>query len=83
MKLNDRVMTTAYIQEIKDILQDARVRAYGAVNSAMVEAYWKIGERIVLQEQSGAERATYGEAVLKELSIALTSEFGKGLRAKI
>ncbi len=49
-----------------------------STNSVMVEAYWKIGERIVLQEQSGAERAAYGEAVLKELSIALTAEFGKG-----
>jgi predicted nuclease of restriction endonuclease-like (RecB) superfamily len=44
----------------------------------MVEAYWKIGERIVLQEQSGAQRAAYGESLLKELSIALTAEFGRG-----
>ena len=67
-----------YIQEIRQILQDARRRTYNLINSAMVEAYWKIGERIVLQEQSGAERAAYGEALLKELSIALTAEFGKG-----
>lgn len=71
-------MKTTYIQEIRQILQDARQRTYNFINSAMVEAYWKIGERIVLQEQSGAERATYGEALLKELSIALTAEFGKG-----
>lgn len=71
-------MTTAYIQEIRQILHDARTRAYSAINTAMVEAYWKIGERIVLQEQKGAEKAAYGEAVLKELSIALTAEFGKG-----
>lgn len=45
---------------------------------AMLEAYWKIGQRIVLQEQDGSERAGYGEGILKELSIALTSEFGKG-----
>jgi hypothetical protein len=71
-------MEATYIRDIKQILQDARQRAYGYINSAMVEAYWKIGERIVMQEQKGAERATYGEAVLKELSIALTTEFGKG-----
>jgi len=28
----------------------------------MVEAYWKIGQRIVLEEQNGNERAAYGEA---------------------
>jgi predicted nuclease of restriction endonuclease-like (RecB) superfamily len=71
-------MTTGYIQDIKHILQNARGQAYNAINSAMVQAYWKIGERIVLQEQKGSERATYGEAILKELSIALTAEFGKG-----
>lgn len=44
----------------------------------MVEAYWRIGERIVNQQQQGKEKAAYGEAILKELSIALTEEFGKG-----
>ena len=71
-------MKLTYIQEIKSILAQARQKAYAAVNSAMVEAYWKIGERIVNQEQQGKEKAAYGEAILKELSIALTEEFGKG-----
>lgn len=44
----------------------------------MVQAYWLIGKRIVQEEQEGKERANYGEAVLKTLSIALTAEFGKG-----
>ena len=72
------MMKLTYIQEIKSILAQARQKAYAAVNSAMVEAYWKIGERIVNQEQQGKEKAAYGEAILKELSIALTEEFGKG-----
>lgn len=71
-------MSLSYIQEIKSILAQARQKAYAAVNSAMVEAYWNIGERIVNQEQQGKEKAAYGEAILKELSIALTEEFGKG-----
>ena len=29
-----------YIQEIKYILAQARQKAYAAVNTAMVEAYW-------------------------------------------
>ena len=67
-----------YIIEIRLILEQARQKAYQAVNSAMVEAYWLIGKRIVEEEQEGKEKAEYGEAVLKKLSIALTTEFGKG-----
>lgn len=69
---------TNYIEEIRGILASARQNAYTAVNTAMVEAYWLIGKRIVEQEQHGEERAIYGDGILKELSKALTTEFGKG-----
>ena len=67
-----------YINEIKKILKNARQKAYTAVNSAMVEAYWKIGRRIVEEEQSGRERAEYGKEIINNLSKELTEEFGKG-----
>lgn len=67
-----------YINEIKTILKNARQKAYTAVNSAMVEAYWKIGRRIVEEEQNGKERAEYGKEILQNLSKVLTEEFGKG-----
>ena len=67
-----------YIIEIKAILTEARLQAYKAINKAMVEAYWKIGQRIVLEEQNGKERAEYGKEIIKSLSVALTAEFGKG-----
>jgi predicted nuclease of restriction endonuclease-like (RecB) superfamily len=67
-----------YIEEIKLILKEARQKTYQAINSAMVEAYWKIGQRIVLEEQNGQKRATYGKEVLKTLSKELSKEFGKG-----
>ena len=67
-----------YIIEIKAILTEARLQAYKAINTAMVEAYWKIGQRIVLEEQNGKERAEYGKEIIKSLSVALTAEFGKG-----
>ncbi len=44
----------------------------------MVDAYWLIGKRIVMEEQKGEQKAAYGEALLKNLSIALTEELGKG-----
>ncbi|MCT3803992.1 hypothetical protein CMU96_16500 [Elizabethkingia anophelis] len=68
----------AYISEIRNILAQARMKAYQSVNSVMVEAYWLIGKRIVEEEQNGKKRAEYGEALLKYLSVALTKEFGKG-----
>ncbi len=67
-----------YVVEIKEILSNARKRAYSAVNSAMVEAYWNIGKRIVEEEQDGKERAEYGKEIIKKLSKELTTEFGKG-----
>jgi predicted nuclease of restriction endonuclease-like (RecB) superfamily len=69
---------TLYIAEIKKILSSARDKAYYAINSAMVEAYWQIGRRIVEEEQHGKERADYGTYIVKTLSKELTAEFGKG-----
>ena len=67
-----------FIHEVKQIVAEARGKAYSAINSAMVEAYWLMGKRIVEEQQQGKERADYGTELLKELSKALTEEFGKG-----
>lgn len=67
-----------FIGDIKRIVAEARQKAYSAINSAMVEAYWLMGKRIVEEQQQGKERADYGTELLKELSKALTAEFGKG-----
>jgi predicted nuclease of restriction endonuclease-like (RecB) superfamily len=69
---------SSFISQIKDIILTARKKAYTAVNSAMVEAYWLIGKRIVEEEQQGNKRAAYGEEIIKILSIELTKEFGSG-----
>lgn len=67
-----------YLTEIKTILAQARQKAYFAINSAMVEAYWNIGKRIVEEEQNGADRAEYGKQIIQTISDELTQEFGKG-----
>lgn len=67
-----------YLIEIKTMLSQARQKAYSAINSAMVEAYWNIGKRIVDEEQNGADRAEYGKQIIETISIELTREFGKG-----
>lgn len=47
----------------------------------MLNLYWNIG-KIIMEIQKGNERATYGEAVLENLSEKLTNEFGKGFSSK-
>jgi predicted nuclease of restriction endonuclease-like (RecB) superfamily len=63
---------------IKKILEEARSRAYRAVNISMVQAYWNIGRVIVEEEQKGKTKADYGESLIQELAKRLTQEFGKG-----
>lgn len=72
----DEIDSTIY-DSIKEILTKAREKAYKAVNFAMVEAYWNIG-KLIVEAQDGNERADYGDYLLKNLSIELTREFGKG-----
>lgn len=64
--------------DITDLLNIARIKAYHSVNSIMVETYWKIGQRIVEEEQGGNSRAEYGTKLIENLSRYLTDTFGKG-----
>ena len=65
-------------QSVKQILEEARKKAYTAVNFVMVQAYWNIGRIIVEEEQRGKAKAGYGEYLISELAARLTAEFGKG-----
>lgn len=72
------IIDVNFINEIKNLLNSAKERVKTAINIAMVYTYYEIGRRIVEQEQKGLNRAEYGKEVLKQLSAALTKEFGKG-----
>ena len=74
---DDIRLPSGFYEGITQVLERARSQAYHAVNSAMVHAYWEIGQRIV-EEQGGKERAAYGRALVKELSRRLTQDFGRG-----
>lgn len=66
------------VSDIQKILELARQKSYSAINSAMVEAYWLVGKRIVEEEQNGEERAEYGKFIIKSLAKELTENLGKG-----
>jgi len=66
------------LSTIKEVILQARSRAFRMVNAVLIETYWQIGKVIVEDESGGKTRATYGKATLKTLATQLTLEFGKG-----
>jgi len=67
--------------KITDLLKQAQNSVVQTVNKTMVLTYFEIGRIIVHEEQSGKERAEYGQQLVDELSERLTKEFGKGFSA--
>ena len=64
-------------KDVRKILEEARKRVYRNIQNEMVLAYWQIGKMIV-EKQGGESRARYGDSLIKELSVKLTKDFGKG-----
>lgn len=62
---------------IRNSIIVAQNKVYTAVNTAMVQAYWEIGEQIY-KACGDNDRSEYGKNLIKFLSDKLTSEFGKG-----
>jgi predicted nuclease of restriction endonuclease-like (RecB) superfamily len=75
---NKASLRPEFYQSIAEILQNARRNTYHAINFTMVEAYWNVGRMIVEEEQKGKATASYGEALIRNLSARLTIDFGKG-----
>lgn len=63
---------------VVDLIRQGRLTAARSVNVVLTTTYWLVGRRIVEHEQAGAERAAYGEALLKRLAGDLTSRLGRG-----
>jgi len=66
------------VADLRRIIGEGRGHAAAAVNAALVQTYWTVGERIVREDQGGAQRAGYGEVLLPQLGRALGIEFGRG-----
>lgn len=63
---------------VVSLIEEARFAAVRSVNVVLTSTYWLVGQRIVEHEQSGSERAGYGEALLKRLAQDLTARLGRG-----
>jgi predicted nuclease of restriction endonuclease-like (RecB) superfamily len=67
----------ALLQDLREMIANARQDVARSVNSALVMLYWKVGQRIhkeILKEK----RADYGEKIVPTLSAELVKDFGSG-----
>ncbi len=63
---------------VRQILESARSTVARSVNSTQVVANWLVGREIVEEQQDGAHKAEYGDALLVNLSAKLVADFGPG-----
>ncbi len=66
------------IQTISTTYTNSKVVALKAVNTQLLITYWQIGQHIVEFEQGGKAKATYGKALLENVSKDLKAIHGKG-----
>ena len=71
-----------FYDDIKGIILDAKNSTKRSIDSHRVLMYWKLGERIFLEEQQGEDRAEYGTYIVKNLAAKLESEFGSGFSVR-
>ena len=64
---------------VRDLVVSARQTVARGVDLVQVRTNFEIGRHIVEFEQLGADRAAYGETVVRRLATRLVLEFGKGL----
>jgi predicted nuclease of restriction endonuclease-like (RecB) superfamily len=69
---------TVFYNDIREIVLGARSDAVRSVEFTRLMMYWRLGERIFLEEQRGQDRAEYGEYLIRDLSKELEAEFGSG-----
>jgi len=64
-------------QDACTIIDQAQVAAYRAVNETLIKRNWLLGMRINM-DVIKAQRAEYGEQIIKSLAKALTCRYGEG-----
>lgn len=66
------------VKDTSQIIEQARDRAYRAINAALTIRNWQIGERIAREHLDERGKAEYGKQVIATLASILTEEYGKG-----
>lgn len=71
-----------FVSDIRNIITTSRNEAIRSIDFERVRMYWKLGERIVVEEQAGRERAEYGTYLLQNLAQKIEAEFGSGFSVR-
>ncbi|MCM1483492.1 MAG: PDDEXK nuclease domain-containing protein [Muribaculaceae bacterium] len=66
------------LADIRDIIQSSKANAVRSVDFCRVQMYWRIGQRIVEEEQGGKNRAEYGANLIRNLLKELEPSYGTG-----
>ena len=75
--LNSDFIIRETYDAVRNSIINAQNKVYNAVNAAMVQAYWEIGEQIY-KACGESDRAEYGKGLIKYIAENLSREFGKG-----
>jgi hypothetical protein len=78
MSKQEIVLRNEFVSDIRSIITTAKTGAVRSVDFQRVMMYWKLGERILVEEQQGKERAEYGSYLLRNLAEQIEPEFGSG-----
>ena len=77
---NNQIVATAstqsLMQDLRQIIEQARGHVAATANYALTTMYWHIGERIN-REVLGNERAEYGKQIVSQVATQLQFEYGK------
>lgn len=79
---NNNYFNQDFLDDIKGIINNARLNAVRSVDFCRVQMYWNIGKRIFEEEQEGKDRAEYGSYLLKRLALELEPEYGSGFSVR-
>jgi len=82
MTTNKLQLRNEFLSDIKGIIETAKTSAVRSVDFHRVLMYWKMGERIVVEEQQGKTRAEYGSYLLQNLAKQLDPEYGSGFTVR-
>ncbi|MCI0541635.1 MAG: DUF1016 N-terminal domain-containing protein, partial [Verrucomicrobiales bacterium] len=69
--------SSALLDELRELILNARRNVARGVNAALVMLYWQVGHRL-RTEVLKLERAEYGKEILSKVSKELVAEFGRG-----
>jgi predicted nuclease of restriction endonuclease-like (RecB) superfamily len=71
----------ALLADVRSLIEGARRSVAQTVNAELIQLYWQIGDRI-RREILSQERAEYGAHVIDNLSMSLSSEYGRGFNRR-